>query len=358
MLASEAVKIKMGRFLESSGHFKEVLHVFVLTYDFGNFTYSQLIEDLKTKWFLDRDYDWSITFKIQQFSDFRNYLLQLHEKHDEKFLSSLQICQLEKNPKDYDSDDFKSVLVIICKIMERYNCKCIIMLDEVSMYSSCKTTITEDDRSSSLVDFSYLARYQNIQFVICLRPECYDNGVKDFEVVFPDAPKLQYYQMIKMRYRSTKKIMEFLKYWQVHGPNPYGAGFPSIEGENSLDEKTLPPLLDGFTHGVFWIHSQNDNFIEVLDKVESIFQNLKAKANDVKILSNGFVKKSKVWAEKLKEENKYFNGSYCHEYHFNGSETDIIIYVTNYDLSLQSLARSRRLLVLVTYGSDWNHDSQ
>ena len=83
------------------------------------------------------------------------------------------------------------------------------------------------------------------------------------------------------------------------------------------------------------------------------------KANDVKILSNGFVKKSKLWAEKLKKENnKNFNGSYYHEYHFNGSETDIIIYVTDYDLNLQSLARSRRLLILVTYGSYWNHDSQ
>ena len=213
---------------------------------------------------------------------------------------------------------------------------------------------------SSLVDFSYLAQYQNVQFVICLRPECYDNGVKDFEVVFPEAQKFQYYQMMKMRHRSTKTILQFSKFWQIHGPNPYDAGFPSIEGEIFLDEKTLPPLLDGLTHGVFWIHSQNDNFNEVLDKVKSIFQNLKEKANDVKILSNGFVKKSKLWAEKLKKENnKNFNGSYYyHEYHFNGSETDIIIYVTDYDLNLQSLARSRRLLILVTYGSYWNHDSQ
>ena len=56
----------------------------------------------------------------------------------------------------------------------------------------------------------------------------------------------------------------------------------------------------------------------------------------------------KILAQKFKDTNKDFLGPY-HEYQFNGKEADIILYIKSANsLYIQSMARARRLLIVVT----------
>ena len=56
-------------------------------------------------------------------------------------------------------------------------------------------------------------------------------------------------------------------------------------------------------------------------------------------------------AVEIKNINQKFLGPYD-ELHFNGKEAEIIVYVTssNHGLYIQSLARARRLLIVITHG--------
>ena len=68
------------------------------------------------------------------------------------------------------------------------------------------------------------------------------------------------------------------------------------------------------------------------------------------------------FAAKIKgNDEKDFLGPY-YEYDFNGKEADVIIYVTSRDPSIQSMARAKRLLILVTIdqkeGNFWKDDSE
>ena len=61
----------------------------------------------------------------------------------------------------------------------------------------------------------------------------------------------------------------------------------------------------------------------------------------------------------MKEINENFLGPYD-EAHFNGKEAEVIVYVSSseYGLFLQSMARARRLLIIITHGRHWNDDSK
>ena len=53
------------------------------------------------------------------------------------------------------------------------------------------------------------------------------------------------------------------------------------------------------------------------------------------------------FANSIKGINQKFLGPYEH-YEFNGKEAEVIIYVSSLRLSLQSMARARRLLIIIT----------
>ena len=62
---------------------------------------------------------------------------------------------------------------------------------------------------------------------------------------------------------------------------------------------------------------------------------------------------------KIKDENFFFGPYEDHE--FNGKEAEVIIYVTSENLRMQTMARARRLLILVThpgYSGYWKDDSE
>ena len=58
---------------------------------------------------------------------------------------------------------------------------------------------------------------------------------------------------------------------------------------------------------------------------------------------------SKLIAERIKEDNPLSKGPYD-EWHFNGAEAKVVIYVTDMYMELESLARAQQLLLILTHG--------
>ena len=80
------------------------------------------------------------------------------------------------------------------------------------------------------VDFSYLAKYENVSFIICLRPQ--DTGYgKDFEILLNCEIANQHYQLFKSRYRNTDGILNFLRFYQKNSGKHLRSGYPSLKYE-------------------------------------------------------------------------------------------------------------------------------
>ena len=82
-----------------------------------------------------------------------------------------------------------------------------------------------------------------------------------------------------------------------------------------------------------------------MDKLNDIFCQIKEIPSASILHKTG----SAELARYIKENNQDFLGPY-HELDFNGKEAEVIIYITPFELHIQSLARARRLLIIVTYG--------
>ena len=101
----------------------------ILTFDYGAMNYDRLNQDLKNKWL--KGYNENDQLKIQHFTDF---LKAFHEEH-KHLLNQTEKDLLQKNTWYYqrDGSDFKSVLLIICKILKQLSKNYIIMIDELVM---------------------------------------------------------------------------------------------------------------------------------------------------------------------------------------------------------------------------------
>ena len=137
----------------------------ILTYNYGHMNYDRLNQDLKNKWL--KGHTENDQLKIQHFTDF---LKAFHEEH-KHFLNQHEKHLLQKPPStyQYDGSDFKSVLLIICIIVKQLSKNYIIMIDELDMDYACGSVL-KDGKKAIEVDFSYLAEYENVHFILCLRP--------------------------------------------------------------------------------------------------------------------------------------------------------------------------------------------
>ena len=152
----------------------------------------------------------------------------------------------------------------------------------------------------------------------------------------------------KYRHRNSIQILKFLHFSQKNLSNLY-TKYPRLDLEETVDESTLPPLLDGFDNGVIWIHCRNDSQSEknALDKVKSTLETVNKEVS-VAIIHR-YSDDSKKMAESLKENNPTFDGPYDNQ-SFNGVEAKVIIYLTDRFISLESLARAQQLLIILTFG--------
>ena len=88
------------------------------------------------------------------------------------------------------------------------------MLDEIGIPRAFKSS-EKDGKTKYEAEFLYLSQYESINFIICIRPQAY--GDQDVELNYPNDSQYQLYKRLPNRYRNTKKILEFIKYWQDYG---------------------------------------------------------------------------------------------------------------------------------------------
>ena len=184
------------------------------------------------------------------------------------------------------------------------------MIDEVCI-SLATSTYMRLGRSqfSREVDFSYLAKYENVSFIICLRPELTGYG-KDFEFLLnSDEMANQHYQLFKSRYRNTDGILEFLRFYQGNSGKYLRSGYPSLKYEEFgyLDHEMLPPALDFLGASVIWVPLEN----HLPDPVNRIMVDIqdfkKSQQLTIAILHDKFSKKSKSIADQVASLNTGIN---------------------------------------------------
>ena len=327
MLAVEVAKIKMARFLEE----KKDVKVYVLAYNTPWSDYTLLNEEFKSKYFQDQD---ERIVKISSVSEFIKDILNGHGE------------------KEYDMTRPDMIFsTVVADILKTIDQKIIILIDEFDIDEICQSLdIRKDEGNLLKVDFSHLVQLKNVHFVICIRPRSY-RSLDDFEPIFPLDQRFQIYKNLLIRHRNAKKILEFMRFWQKkggYGINFDKSTFPNIKREEILDEEKLPPLLENQEHGVIWIPLKkvdtDENIVNTIKKVIENFEGI-----SVAVLYHR-IGCSKKLAEKVKNISPDFLGPY-EENHFNGKEAEIVIYVTSSvkGLYIQSLARARRLLILVTH---------
>ena len=60
----------------------------------------------------------------------------------------------------------------------------------------------------------------------------------------------------------------------------------------------------------------------------------------------------------LAKDETFAQWNYSDEFQFNGAEDDIVVLVTDIYLYLPAITRARKLLVVITYGEDWQEENR
>ena len=169
--------------------------------------YTLLNEELRTKYF--KDYESTYNFiLISHWSDFLTKFI--HENSNSLSHDEIQILRNNEDKRIYDS------MVIMARLLNNMKKKIIIMIDEVDIYFFANKSKQANGQISYNVDFSYLDQYQNVHFILCLRPSV--SGNKDFDTNLPAKSQNQIYKILTVRHRNAKMILDFLRFWQYNYP--------------------------------------------------------------------------------------------------------------------------------------------
>ena len=123
-------------------------------------------------------------------------------------------------------------------------------------------------------------------------------------------------------------------------------------GDIPISEMLPPPLIpSGYDSSVIWvptIPSVEDEAIEGICNLlffEDLNQLQGERNPSIAVLHNK--KKSKAVAKKLIQKNPDWSRPH-EDANYNGSEADIIVYICDGNMNIQTLARARRLLIILT----------
>ena len=344
MLSVEAVKIKSSNILK---HGQQV-RVHILTFNNRLMDHGLLNAELQNNWFSAKNQ--SNRVEISHFTDFLEDMLHGSKK------------------KTYLSDFKKSMMLIADKLNQNTSNKTIVMIDELRIDCIFKKSVIKCNAKNPSgrnvtynVDFSYLRQYENVHFIISLHPQAGFGA--DFDIIFPKEQIIQYYMILKNRHRHTPKILEFLQFYHENtSGNRIGLIKIDAKAEHDLNGDTLPPLLDGLEHGVIWLTSKTDYFHakqSVIDseasEVNNIIQEFIGKHMTIVILCDSKNAGNESFIAGMKKVNPDYVGPYGDK-EFNGIEADVIFYLCHYNekFSLSSMARARRLLILVSWDRDYD----
>lgn len=278
---------------------------------------------------------------IQEIEDDSNLRNEIREN---QVLYGSEFIQQEK-------EKFQSTLESIAETLSKNDTKSIVMIDELPLHLvSSIINGHKKENQQYLLDLSYLNKYENVEFVLCINPWGYSRKFQEYEVEFPPEPwEKQHYQTLKHLYRNNKPILEFKRFFQANDTIKIRTGYPKIE----MNLEVLPPLLDPLNGvGVIWAHFWDESERSrkaYLDKISCYLKEIK---EPVTILHGG------VSRAIPKESAQQFYLDYardglqlnepCEEYDFNGKEADVILYFTDGDLNLQTISRARQLLVIIS----------
>ena len=112
----------------------------------------------------------------------------------------------------------------------------------------------------------------------------------------------------------------------------------------NLNVNWLPPSLNG---GVIWVPMTPLVEDEALNEIYSILDTLQ-ESNSISILYHKEQIKTRNIARKIKRQRSTWSGPHEH-LSFNGGESDVVVYICESGLNLQTLARAQKLLIMLTY---------
>ena len=325
MIAVEAFKIMVAK--AKLAGFDMEMHT--LVYDEK---LNQLKHDLEMKWLFQYD--------GANVTDLKKYL--------DEFAKLNQINPEGKSLlEDFHStkDDFRETMTFLArKLNDSYKVH-IILMDEVEL-KNVTSIISENDVTYADVDLSYVAEFENVKFIICLRPMI--EGCKNFDIKYSKKRPNQYIKHLKNRYRNCKEIYELLCYWQQN--DLQSDGFPILPSTENLNMDWLPPSLNG---GVIWIPMIPLVEGDVLNEIYFIIDTLQDR-NSISILYHKEQITTRDIAMKIKNKRNTLSGPHEH-LTFNGGESDVVVYICESGLNLQTMARAKKLLIILTMENDWNN---
>ena len=123
-------------------------------------------------------------------------------------------------------------------------------------------------------------------------------------------------------------------------------------------EMLPPPLIPtGYNGSVIWVRTIPHVEDEAIDNIcnlllfKDLGQHQGERNPSIAILHNK--KKSKTLAKKLIQKNSNWSGPH-EDANYNGSEADAIVYICDGSMNIQTLARARRLLIILTCDTECN----
>ena len=312
---------------------KQEVEMHIIVYDE---MLSQLQYDLENKW--------QNEFKS---TDLKKYL------HD--FSQSLVLKpEIREKLEEYDksSEHFVTTLKFIGGKLNESGMHHIMLVDEVDLKHIPSKVTTDSDGDKILeIDLSFVAEFTNVHFVFCLRPT--SNRLKNFIIEFPSKKENQLFFWLKNVYRNARPIQEFIQYIQYMDSHAK-EGFPSIK--KLLEENKLPPSLvpSSINSSIVWIPTTPLVEYQAIRKLYFIMHELHQSPPTILYTADSDSESdSYELAMKIKNENPEWLGPHNH-LKFNGGEADAIVLITGSNLNIQTLARARRLLIIVTQEKEWN----
>ena len=216
------------------------------------------------------------------------------------------------------------------------------MVDE--MYTEY---VSEKDGNEYMADFSYLAKYENIDFVICMNPAVEKDGTQGYEIKHrPGTEEKQNFQVFKNRYRNSQKILTFMRFLQENNKKD---DFHYMTVSDEELSTGLPPVLkNSHGHGVIWIQSFGQLDCALEKTKEVILRDLETKPSVTFVHDMGMRPIDKLDEKFKSSENIDYIGEFD-AFSFNGVESDIICCrVVSSTSLLQHCSRARRLLIIIT----------
>ena len=126
----------------------------------------------------------------------------------------------------------------------------------------------------------------------------------------------------------------------------------TLEKPDFKDFKVLQSKLQLSKESVTVLGHYESEYEELL---KSVLENAEKGSEVYQYLMN---KSKGVEQNFLAKDEKFAQWNYSLNDKFNGAEDDIVVYVTKQFLRLPDITRARRLLVVITYGENWQEEKR